>query len=132
MSKVILVSRILLGFIFFFFGMNGILQFMKAPLPAGDAGTYLGILFTHKVVTFVSLCEIVAGLLLMVGRFVPLALTILGPIIVNILLYHILILTPFSLAAMIPALIVTILEIVLIFQYRLSFRGLFDANPEKI
>lgn len=130
MSKMVLGCRILLGLIFFFFGLNGILHFMSASLPHGDAGIYLAMLVAHKVVTFVSLCQLIAGLLLMVGRFVPLALTILAPIIVNILLFHILIETPPVFKEMILVLLVTLLELFLIFVYRRSFRGLFDANPE--
>jgi putative oxidoreductase len=130
MSKIVIVCRILLGLVFFVFGLNGILHFMSGALPPGDAGIYLALLVSHKVVTFISLCEIIAGLLLLVGRFVPLGLTILGPIIVNILLFHILIETPPDIKGMIPGLLVTVLELFLIFIYRRSFRGLFDANPE--
>jgi putative oxidoreductase len=132
MGKAILVCRILLGLIFFVFGLNGVLHFMSGALPGGDAGVYLSILVAHKVVNFVSLCQIVGGLLLLVGRYVPLGLTILAPIIVNILLYHLLIETPVDLKAMIPGLLVTVMEVFLIFAYRLSFRGLFDANPELV
>ena len=126
MRKAILVVRILLGFIFFFFGMNGILHFLPQPPFAGDAGTYVTILVQHHYLTFVSLLEVIGGLLLLVGRYVPLGLVILGPIVVNILLFHFL-LEPQGVA--IP-LVCALLEIFLIWAYRLSFRGLFDAAPE--
>ena len=127
MKKAVLVTRILLGLVFLVFGLNGILHFLPTPpMPAGDAATFAAILTTHKYMSFVALCQIIGGLLLLVGRYVPLGLTILGPIIVNILLYHFL-LEPKGIAI---GLVVTVLELFLIYAYRLSFRGLFDANPE--
>lgn len=60
-------------------------------MPPGDAGLYLGLLAGHGVMTFVGVLMVIAGLLLLVGRYVPLALTILAPLIVNILLYQFLI-----------------------------------------
>jgi uncharacterized membrane protein YphA (DoxX/SURF4 family) len=123
----ILISRILLGLVFFVFGLNNILHFMKMTPPPGDAGTFLGLLMAHNFMTFVGLLMVIAGLLLLVGRYVPLALVLLGPILVNILLFHIL----FAGGAGIgPGLVCTILEVFLIWAYRLSFRGLFDASPE--
>ncbi|MEO6803582.1 MAG: DoxX family protein [Granulicella sp.] len=132
MNKFVLVCRILLGLIFFIFGMIGVLHIKAGVLPGGDAGTYLTILMSHNVTTFVGLCQTIAGLLLLVGRYVPLALTILAPIIVNILLFHILIETPPVVKELIPAVLVAVLEVFLIFVYRRSFRGLFDANPELV
>jgi putative oxidoreductase len=126
MSKVILVVRILLGLMFFAFGMIGILNLVKAELPPGDAGVFMGILMNHGYTKFISLLEVIAGLLLLVGRYVPLGLVILGPILVNILLFHLL-LYPTGIAIGILA---TLMEVFLIWAYRLSFRGLFDANPE--
>jgi uncharacterized membrane protein YphA (DoxX/SURF4 family) len=126
MNKAILAARILLGAVFLFFGLNIILQFLHAPMPAGDAGVYIGVLFTHHFLNFVAALEIIGGLLLLVGRYVPLALVLLGPVIVNILLFHLL-LSPAGIA---PGLIVTLLELFLIYAYRKSFRGLFDAAPE--
>lgn len=129
MKKTVLVVRILLGFIFFIFGLNGILHFLPTPpMPPGDAATFATILTVHKYMSFVALCQIIGGLLLLVGRYVPLGLTILGPIVVNILLYHFL-LEP---KGMIIGLLATALEVFLIYAYRLSFRGLFDANPETL
>jgi putative oxidoreductase len=126
MSKAILVVRILLGLMFFAFGMIGILNLVKAELPPGDAGVFVGILMGHGYMKFVSLLEVIAGLLLLVGRYVPLGLVILGPILVNILLYHLL-LEP---KGIVVGLVATLMELFLIWAYRLSFRGLFDANPE--
>ncbi len=121
-----LIARVLLGAVFLFFGLNNILFFLHMPMPTGDAGTFAGLLVATKYMTFVALLQVIAGVLLLVGRFVPLALVILGPILVNILLFHFLI----AHGGAAPGLLATVLELYLIFVYRLSFRGLFDAAPE--
>lgn len=127
MGKAILAVRILLGLMFFFFGLNGILHFLPMPpMPDDDATRLSVIMMKHGWLTFVAVLQVIGGLLLLVGRYVPLGLVILGPIIVNILLYHFL-LEPKGVAA---GLIAAVMEIFLIWAYRLSFRGLFDASPE--
>ncbi len=127
MKKAVLVVRVLLGLVFVFFGLNGILHFMKGDLPQGDAGVYMTILMTHNYMTFVAVLQVMGGLLLLVGRYVPLGLTILAPIIMNILLFHLLLLGG---VGIVPGLVTALLEVFLIWAYRLSFRGLFDAAPE--
>lgn len=127
MKIAILASRLILGLLFFVFGLNGILHFMNPPMPPGDAATFATILNTHKYFTFIALLQIIGGLLLLVGRYVPLGLTLLAPILVNILLFHI---TLTGGAGIVPGLVCTLLETFLIFAYRLSFRGLLDAAPE--
>ena len=127
MSKVIIGVRLLLGLMFFVFGLNGILHFLPQPaMPDSDATTLATILMRSHWMTFVALLQVIAGLLLLVGRYVPLGLVLLGPILVNILLFHFL-LEPKGVAI---GLVATLLEIFLIWAYRLSFRGLFDAAPE--
>jgi hypothetical protein len=86
----------------------------------------MGVLFMHHFLYVVGALQLIGGLLLLVGRFVPLGLVLLGPVIVNIILYHML-LEPVGYA---PAVVVTLLELFLLFAYRKSFRGLFDAAPE--
>ena len=127
MVKVILVARILLGIVFVFFGLNIILQFLKMPPPPGDAGEFMTIMVVHGFMRVVGLLQIVAGILLLVGRYVPLALALLAPIIVNILMFHMFLLGGAGIA---PAIVVTLLELFLLWAYRLSFRGLFDGSPE--
>lgn len=126
MSKAVLVVRLLLGFVFFFFGLNGILHFLPQPAMSGDVGTWITIMVQHHYMTFVAVLQVIAGLLLMVGRYVPLGLVILAPILVNILLFHFLL----ELQGVAIPLVCTVMELFLIWAYRLSFRGLLDAAPE--
>ena len=87
MKIVTMISRILLGLVFVVFGANKIVPFMPTgPMPTGVAGQFMGALVASKYLIFVGLCEALPGLLLLFNRYVPLALTLLGPVIVNILL----------------------------------------------
>jgi putative oxidoreductase len=83
-----LIARILLGIIFLVFGLNGFLHFIPMPPPAGMAGQFFGILFASHYYVVIFAVQTLGGLLLLVNRYVPLALTILGPVIVNILCFH--------------------------------------------
>lgn len=126
MKYAILIARILMGLIFLVFGANKILHFIPLSLPPGDATQFITIMAIHKWLNVVALIEIVGGLLLLVGRFVPLALTLLGPVVVNIFLYHAL-LAPSGLPMGVG---LVVLELFLLFAYRLSFAGIFSAGPE--
>lgn len=126
MRYVSLGCRLLLGLIFLVFGLNGLLHFFSMPMPSGDAATWFGIMFGHRWMNFVAVVQLVAGLLLLVGRFVPLALALLAPVIVNILLYHALLWRH----GYVLALIATALELILLGLYWRSFAPLFVPNPE--
>lgn len=126
MRYVILGARILVGVIFVFFGLNGLLHFFNPELPAGDALTWFGIMAGHHWMNFVAVVQLVGGILLLVGRFVPLGLTLLAPVIVNILLYHAL-LWPHGYAL---ALVALLLELFLLGVYWRSFAPLLHPNPE--
>jgi putative oxidoreductase len=121
MKIAVVIARILMGVIVVFFGLNGFLQFLKAPLPTGLAGQFLMALFQSHYVWFICAVQIVGGVLLLVNRYVPLALTLLGPVIANIILYHLLL----SPAAAQLAVVVTILWFFLFYRYRANFSGLF-------
>ncbi|MGB7844703.1 MAG: hypothetical protein WBL63_03750 [Candidatus Acidiferrum sp.] len=122
MKIVTLISRILLGLIFLVFGSNGFLHFLPmGPLPPGPAGQYLTALFQSHYVLVVCATQVLGGVLLLVNRYVPLALTILGPVVVNILSYHLFMaITGWQLA-----LFTTILWVILVFRYRQAFAGIF-------
>jgi hypothetical protein len=83
-------------------------------------------MIAHGWMTFVGVIMTIAGLLLLVGRFVPLALTLLAPIIVNIVVYHILLMPQ----GYIPAALATLLEVVLLIAYWRSFAPLFVPDPK--
>ena len=83
-----LIARILLGLLFLVFGLNGFLHFIPMQSPTGLAGQYMGALFLSHYLVVVFVLEAVGGLLLLINRYVPLALVLLGPVIVNIVLFH--------------------------------------------
>ncbi|WP_428264484.1 DoxX family protein [Haliangium sp.] len=117
-------ARYLLGLIFVVFGLNGFLGFLPQPPVDGPAGAFLGALAaTGYVFPVIKSIEILAGLMLLGGRLVPLALTLLAPIVVNIVLFH-LVLAPANLA-----LVGFILaaELYLAWSYRDRFRGLLTV-----
>jgi putative oxidoreductase len=120
MKFAVIIARVLMGLIFVFFGLNGFLQFMKAPMPTGLAGEFLTVLFQSHYVLFICVVQVVGGLLLLVNRYVPLALTLLGPVVVNIILYHLL-LNP---TAAYLAVVVTVCWFFLFYRYRQNFSGL--------
>jgi putative oxidoreductase len=123
MKVATVIARVLLGLIFVVFGSNAFLHFIPTgEPPPGLAGEYLHVFVTSGHVYIIGALQVIAGLLLLIGRFVPLGLTILGAIIVNIWLFHILI----APANFTPAIVVTILELFLVWRYRAAFRGIFS------
>ena len=126
MKIAVLISRILLGLVFLFFGLNGFLNFLHAPIPPGAAGQYLALLGPTFYMHFVFVVQIVGGLLLLSGQFIPLALILLGPVLVNILLFHIT-LAP---AGLPPGLFATLLWFIIFFGVRRAFAGVFAQKVE--
>jgi putative oxidoreductase len=116
-----LIARILLGLVFLVFGMNGFLSFIPGPMPSGLAGQFLGVLTQSHYAFVISTLQVVGGILLLVDRFVPLALTLLGPVIVNILFFHLLMAPP----GLPIAIFVAILWGIVAFRHRQSFSGIF-------
>ncbi len=126
MKIAVLIARILLGLIFVFFGLNGFLNFLHAPMPSGPVGQYMALLGGTFYMNFVFLVQIVGGVLLLSGRFIPLALILLGPVIVNILLFHIT-LQP---AGLPPGLFAALLWFIVFFGVRRAFAGVFAQKVE--
>jgi putative oxidoreductase len=120
-----IAARILLGLVFFAMGIVSILNLGKMGGMPADATNFLTLMVTHRYTVFVALLMLIGGLLLLVGRFVPIGLVLLGPILVNILLFHIL----FHVPGIIMGALCTMLEVFLIWVYRASFRGIFAAKP---
>jgi putative oxidoreductase len=88
MKIVSTIARFLLGLVFVVFGLNGFLNFIPMPPPTGVAGQFIGALFVSHYLLVVMLVQILGGILLIANRFVPLGLTLLGPVVVNIFLFH--------------------------------------------
>jgi len=122
MRIVVLVARLLVGVIFLVFGLNGFLNFLNmGPMPTGLAGQFIGALFLSHYFWVVAALQIAGGVLLLVNRFVPLALVLLGPVVVNILLYHIF-LNPSGSAV---AIVVAVLWLIVFYAKRQYFSGVF-------
>ena len=116
------VARLLLGLICLVFGLNGFLNFLSmGPMPTGLAGQFIGALVLSHYFWVVAALQIVGGVLLLVNRYVPLALVLLGPVIVNIILYHVF-LHP---AGIVMAIVVAVLWGIVFYSHRQHFSGIF-------
>src|SRR5438046_8060985 len=83
------IARYLLGLIFLTFGLNGLLHFIPMPPPAGVAAQFFGALFVSRFYVVIFLLQVVPAVLLLANRYVPLAVTVLGAVIVDTLSFHI-------------------------------------------
>ena len=125
MKIVVLIARILLGLVFVVFGADKLFHFIpQGPLPTGAAGEFTHALMTTKYMVVVGLIEMVGGLLLLIGRYVPVGLCLIGPIIVNILLVDFLMLPQ----GIVIGLIVTLLWFLIFYRERSAFAGIFRAK----
>ena len=115
-----LIARILLGLLFLVFGLNGFLHFIPMQSPTGLAGQYIGALYLSHYLAVVFALQVVGGLLLLVNRYAPLALVLLGPVIVNIVLFH----ACLAPAGLPMALVATVLWLVVFASVRGAFEGL--------
>jgi len=118
------ISRYLLGIIFLVFGSNGFLHFIPLPPPPGLAGQFMGAMFMSHYLVVVFLLELIPAILLLAGRYVALALVLLGPVIVNIFLFHAF-LNPEGLPL---ALVVVILWLLVFASVKSAFVGIFQAK----
>jgi putative oxidoreductase len=118
MKIVTIIARLLLGLGFVVFGSNAFLHFIPMPpIPQTLAGDFTRVFINSGYATVIGVLQLISGLLLLIGRFVPLALTILGAIIFNILVFHAL-MAPEGFP---PGIVVTILELFLVWRYREAF-----------
>jgi putative oxidoreductase len=121
-----IIARYLLGLTFTVFGLNGFLNFIHQPPPANPlAMQFFVAVGTSHFAAFFFAVQVLGGLLLLSGYFVPLALTLLAGELYNILAFH-LTLAPASIA---PALVAAVLWVLVFVQYRQSFKGIFSAKP---
>lgn len=120
-----LVSRVLVGLMFVVFGLNGLLPqpFIELPKPPEPALTFIGLLVTSGYLKVVKLLEVFGGALLLSGRLVPLGVTVLSPIALNILLYEL-----FLLGQPGPGFLLVPLLAFLVWAYRPYFAPLFTVD----
>ena len=124
MKYAFVIARVLLGFVFTVFGLNAFLHFFPNPPVPGLAGQFMGALLGSHYYVIAFGTELIGGVLLLSNRYVPLALTLLGPVIVNILSFHMFL----DSENMAPAVVVTVLWFVVFSQVRSAFAGLFVAK----
>jgi len=121
MKTATIITRVLLGLIFVTFGLNIFLNFIPMPPPPeGPAREFMTSLFMSHYVYVVGALQVVGGLILLSGRWMPLGLTLLGPVIVNIVCFHVL-MAP---AGLPMAIVVSLLALFLLWRYREHFAGL--------
>ena len=121
-----IVARYLLGVMFTVFGLNGFLNFIHQPPPANPLAIqfFVAVSASHFAAFFFAV-QVLGGVLLLSGSFVPLALTLLAAVLYNILAFH-LTLAPTSIA---PGLVASLLWVLVFLQYLESFKGIFTAKP---
>ncbi|HUE41450.1 MAG TPA: DoxX family membrane protein [Chthoniobacterales bacterium] len=123
MKVATIIARLLLGLAFAVFGLNFFLNFIPAPPPApGLAGDFFKVFIASGLAHVIGAVQVLSGLLLLIGRFVPLALTMLAAMIFNILVFHIL-MAPAGIG---PGIVVTLLWLFLVWQYRDRFAGILS------
>ena len=127
MKTASIISRYLLSLIFIVFGLNGFLNFIHQPPPTNPLTLqFLVSVSASHFAAFFFAIQVLGGLLLLSGYFVPLALTMLAAELYNILAFH-LTLAPASIA---PALVASVLWVLVFLQYREGFKGIFSQKPE--
>ena len=127
MKTTALVARILLGFVFIVIVLNDFLLFMPMPPMTGLAAQFVGALSASGFIFVVFALQVIAAVLLVVNRYVPLALTLLGPVLANIVLFHV-----FMAPAGLPLpIILSVLWLVVAYQHRAAFAVLFSARPHQ-
>ena len=118
------VAQYLTGVIFLVMGLNGFLNFIPLPPPGGIAGQFMGALYATHYLWVIFAFQVIAGVLLLVNRYVPLAVAVLAPVIVNILSFHAL-MAPRGLPL---AILVAILWTLIFVDVRPAFAGLFQPR----
>ena len=122
------IARIVLGLVFFASGLSGFLLIAHPPAPPpGLAGEFQEVFFRSYWVLFVDGVELLAGILLLANRYVPLALAMLAAVIANIIVFH---LTMAPLGLPIAAIVAALWTIVAL-RYRASFAPLLVQQPDR-
>ncbi|MGE0614958.1 MAG: DoxX family membrane protein [Bacteriovoracia bacterium] len=120
-AKLPMIARILLGLVFFVFGLNGFLNFIPPPPDMPEAGLnfFNAMVATGYLLYLVKGTEVVCGLMLLANFKAPLAVVMITPVVVNIFLFHIFVVPGIAMAAIIVA-----LWGFLVYSYRAHYKGL--------
>jgi uncharacterized membrane protein YphA (DoxX/SURF4 family) len=122
------VARCLLGVVFFVFGLNGFLNFIPPPppgsMPEGALALSVALLHTGYLLQLVAGTQVLGGALLLANRFVPLALALLAPIVINIVAFHAFL----AQSGLVLALVVVALELYLAWAYRAAFKPMLSSR----
>jgi uncharacterized membrane protein YphA (DoxX/SURF4 family) len=124
-----LIARLLLGLMFLVFGLNGFLNFIpqpKTPMPEGAAAFAGALMKTGYMFPLIAGTQVLVGVLLLLNRFVPLALALIAPVIVNIIAFHVFLAPP----TIGPGIVVLVLELYLAWAYRGSYRPMLAARAK--
>lgn len=125
------IAGVLLGLLFLIFGLNFFFQFIPMPAdPSPDTAPhkmFMAAMFSTGYLTFVKILEIVGGILVAVPRTRNLGLLVLGPIVVNILAFHVFLTQGAGLFEP-PVLLISVLSAFLLWSGRKAFAGLAGAG----
>jgi putative oxidoreductase len=128
MKIVVAIARYLLGLMFLVFGLNMFLHFIPmGPMPTGLAGQFMVALFAAHYFYVVGAIMVISGVLLLANRYVGLGLTLLGPVLFNILTFHVL-MNPSGIGM---GAFATLLWLLLAWEHRIVFARLFAARLEE-
>ena len=125
MKIVAIIARVLLGLMFFVFGLNAFFGFLPAPKLEGVSGQFLSALFVSHFVWLIGATQVVSGALFLIGRYLPLAIALSGPVVLNIIAYHV----TMQHSDAQPAILAAICWIILFWYYRASFAPLWVQKP---
>ena len=126
MKIVVIGVRTLLGLVFVVFGLNIFFHFIPTPSPPGDATALMTLMFIHGWFKVIGTLEILGGAFLLSDRFVPLGLTLLGPILLVIVLFH----STLAPAGLAFAMFWMLMELYLIYAYRASFEPVLNPRAK--
>jgi putative oxidoreductase len=121
------IARYLAGVIFLVMGLNGFLNFIHFPPPTGTAAQFMGALYVSHYLWVIFAFQLVAGVLLLINRYVPLAVAVLAPVLVNILVFHV----TMAPAGLPLALFVALLWAVIFVDVRPAFSGLLQSRLQQ-
>lgn len=122
------IARYLMGVIFLFFGSNMLFHFLpNPPMPPGPMANFSTAMAESHYTIVVGLCQAIPAILLLINRYVPLALTVLAAELVNIINFHL----TMQLAGLPMALVVAALWFLVFLRVKSSFAGIFAPTPQQ-